>query len=136
MLHPSARPEGPLRVVVVDADERVRASLCGLICISGRIEIVGDAGQVGPALDLVSAIAPDVVIVDPRLPDLDSGLAFIARLRARWPDVRILAMSKSDAVEAAALASGADGVVHKTYRPSELVAAIEAADGPAAGRSA
>jgi len=136
MLHPSARPEGPLRVVVVDADERVRASLCGLICISGRIEIVGDAGQVGPAFDIVTATAPDLVIVDPRLPDLEGGLAFIVRLRARWPEVRILAMSWSDAVEAAVLAGGADGFVHKTYRPTAMVAAIEAADRRAVERSA
>ena len=126
MLHPSPRLEGPLRVVVVDADERVRASLSGLICISGRIEVVGDAGQVGPAFDIVTATAPD----------LEGGLAFIAHLRARWPEVRILAMSWSDAVEAAVLVGGADGFVHKTYRPTAMVAAIEAADRRAVERSA
>jgi DNA-binding response OmpR family regulator len=108
----------------------------GLICISGRIEVVGDAGQVGPAFEIVTATAPDLVMVDPRLPDLEDGLGFIGRLRAGWPEIRILAMSWSDVVEPALLAGGADGFVHKTYRPAELVAAIEAADRRTTERSA
>jgi two-component system, NarL family, response regulator DevR len=136
MPHPPHRPEGPLRVVVVDSDERVRASVSGLICISGRIEVVGDAGQVGPAFEIVTATSPDLVMVDPRLPDLEDGLAFIGRLRAAWPEIHILAMSWSDVVEPALLAGGADGFVHKTYRPTELVAAIEAVDRRATERSA
>ena len=51
-------------------------------------------------------------------------MAFIARLRARLPTVRILAMSWSDSLESAVLESGADGFVRKTFRPSELVAAV------------
>jgi DNA-binding response OmpR family regulator len=67
------------------------------------------------------------VIVDPRLPEVDGGIAFISRLRATAPDVRILAMSWSDALEHAAVTGGADGFVRKTFRPTELVAAIVAA---------
>ena len=125
---PDVRPlDPPLRVVVVDADDRTRESLSGLLAIGDRLTVVGSAGQSGSALALVAAERPDVVIVDPRLPEMDGGLAFIGRLRALAPEVRILAMSWSDTLEHAALDGGADGFVRKTFRPAELVAAIVAA---------
>ena len=51
-------------------------------CIGDRLEVVGSAGQAGPALDVVVATHPDIVVIDPRLPEMDGGLSFIARLRA------------------------------------------------------
>jgi DNA-binding NarL/FixJ family response regulator len=120
----SPRYDGPLRVLVVDADDRVRESLTGLLAIGGRCMVVASAGQVGPALDLAIDHQPDVVIVDPRLPEVDGGIALIARLRVVLPGVRILAMGWSDTLEAGVLESGADGFVRKTFRPSELVAAV------------
>jgi DNA-binding response OmpR family regulator len=121
------RNDGPLRVLVVDADDRVRESLTGLLAISGQCLVVASAGQVSTALDLAVDHRPDVVIVDPRLPEVDGGIALIASLRVRLPSTRILAMSWSDTLESAVLESGADGFVRKTFRPSELTAAIVAA---------
>ena len=120
----SPRYDGPLRVLVVDADDRVRESLTGLLAIGGRCMVVASAGQVGPALDLAIDHQPDVVIIDPRLPEVDGGMALITSLRAQLPNVRILAMSWSDTLEAGVLESGADGFVRKTFRPTELVAAV------------
>jgi DNA-binding NarL/FixJ family response regulator len=127
MPEPRPRNDGPLRVLVVDADDRVRESLTGLLAIGGRCMVVASAGQAGPAFDLALDHDPDVVIVDPRLPEVDSGIAFISRIRSRMPSVRILAMSWSDTLESAVLESGADGFLRKTFRPSELVAAVVAA---------
>ena len=121
--------DGPLRVLVVDADDRVRESLAGLLAISGQCVVVASAGQVGQALELAVAHQPDVVIIDPRLPEVDGGIALISSLRASMPTVRILAMSWSDTLEAAVRECGADGFVRKTFRPSELTAAIVAAGG-------
>jgi DNA-binding NarL/FixJ family response regulator len=126
-----ARSGAPLRILVVDADDRVRESLTGLLAIGDRVLVVGSAGQAGRALALASECRPDVVVVDPRLPEVDGGLSFIARLRASCPDVRILAMSWSDALERPALDGGAHGFVRKTFRPTELVAAIVATARPA-----
>jgi DNA-binding NarL/FixJ family response regulator len=124
MSQPSPRYDGPLRVLVVDADDRVRESLAGLLTIGGRCVVVATAGQVGPALDLAIDHRPDVVIVDPRLPEVDGGIALITRLRAQMPSVRILAMGWSDTLEADVIQGGADGFVRKTFRPTELVAAV------------
>ena len=127
MTNSSTRYDGLLRVLVVDSDDRVRESLTGLLAIGGRCMVVASAGHVGSALDLVMDHQPDVVVVDPRLPDVAEGMAFVARLRALQPDVRILAMSWSDTLESAMLESGADGFIRKTFRPTELVAAVLAA---------
>ena len=128
---PAPRPTDPLRVLVVDADDRVRESLTGLLAIGGRLRVVGGAGLPGPALDLAIATNPDVVIVDPRLPDVDSGTAFIGRLRELVPETRVLAMSWSENLEHGGIDCGADGFVRKTFRPAELIAAIMSS-GPAA----
>ena len=125
--HSSTRYDGPLRVLVVDSDDRVRESLTGLLAIGGRCMVVASAGHVGAALDLAIDHRPDVVVVDPRLPDIAEGMAFVARLRVLQPDVRILAMSWSDTLESAMRESGADGFIRKTFRPTELVAAVLAA---------
>ena len=83
-------PTSPIRVVVVDGDDLVRETVAALLGIGDRVEVVGIAGQAGPAIDLVRTARPDVVIVDPRLPDLDDGLAFIRDIHAVAPSVRVL----------------------------------------------
>jgi DNA-binding NarL/FixJ family response regulator len=123
-MHPDPGSTTPLRVVVVDADDRVRESLSRLLCIGDRVEVVGSAGRTESALDLVMATRPDVVVVDPRLPEVDGGLAFIRRLRAVAPDVRVLVMSGSDTPQLVDLANSCDGVVRKTFRASDLLTAI------------
>jgi DNA-binding NarL/FixJ family response regulator len=122
-----------LRVVVVDADDRVRESLTGLLCIGDRLEVVGSAGQTGPAIEVVRDTRPDIVVLDPRLPELDAGLSLIRRLRDVAPGVRILVMGGADASEGGDLVRSADGFVRKTFRPSDLVAAVIAAAVPLAG---
>jgi DNA-binding NarL/FixJ family response regulator len=130
MHQPDPGPVAPLRVLVVDADDRVRESLTGLLGIGKEVVVVGSAGQAGDALELAESASPDVVIVDPRLPEVDGGLAFITKLHARAPSVRVLVMSWTEGLEHSALADRADGFVRKTFRPSELVAAILAAARP------
>ena len=125
------RSDAPLRILVVDADDRVRESLTGLLAIGDQVLVVGSSGQAQIALALAHEHHPDVVVVDPRLPEVDGGVSFIAELRASCPDVRVLAMSWSNALERPAIDGGAHGFVRKTFRPTELIAAIVAAGRPA-----
>ena len=124
-MHPDPASAPPLRVVVVDADDRVRESLSRLLCIGDRIAVVGTAGETEPALAVVTATEPDVVVVDPRVPGMDGGAAFIRQLRdAGAPNARVLVMSASDSAQLGEVASAADGVVRKTFRATELLTAI------------
>ncbi|HEV8401728.1 MAG TPA: response regulator [Candidatus Limnocylindrales bacterium] len=130
-MQPAPGEPGRLRVVVIDADDRVRESLVGLLCIGERLMVVGDAGQAAAGLDVVLATEPDIVVIDPRLPDLDGGTALIHRVRAAAPRVRILVMG-APSLEGSDLQRAGDGFVRKTFRPSDLVAAVVAAAVPLA----
>lgn len=92
---PGPAPEraGLVRLLVVDADRRVRGSLAGLLDLADHVEVVGSAGHARAALDECEACRPDAVIIDPRLPDLPDGIAFIRRLRAERPEVRVIVIA-------------------------------------------
>ena len=120
----------PLRVLLVDPDDRVRESLAGLLCIGDRCRVVGTAGTADAALQLATESTPDVVVVDPRLPGLDGGATLIAGLRAACPATRVLVLNWSDAADSQDC--GADAYTRKTFRPHELIDAVVLT----AGRSA
>ncbi len=116
----------PLRILIVDADHRVRDGLSELISLEGGVEVVGAVGLTAAAIDLVARTDPDLVVVDPRLPDIATGFAFVSFLHDTWPDLRVLVMSWSDAVESEAIANGAHALLDKTARPEDLLVEIVA----------
>jgi CheY-like chemotaxis protein len=113
-----------LRVVVVDADDRTRQSIVGILGIRDRFRVVGSAGNVEAAVDVVRDRCPDVVIMDPRLPELTGGIALIRAIRALDPASRILALGWSPELELDARSAGVDGFVRKTFKPADLAEAI------------
>ena len=115
---------GALRILVVDADDRTRESIVGILGIRHRFDVVGSAGHVTEALGIARAHHPDVVILDPRLPEVSDGMALIRRLRAIDPETAILAVGWSPDLEHQALDAGADGFVRKTFKPGDLANAI------------
>ena len=123
----------PLRVVIVDPDHRVRQSLAGLVCCLGRdVEVAGTTADAAEALRLVDVHRPQVVLLDPRLPDVDAGLAVISALRANHPETRIVVMGWSAALEYPAVANGATAFVGKGEPPNAFLEAIvRAADATA-----
>ena len=117
-----AAAPAPLRVLLVDPDDRVRESLAGLLRIGQKCLVIGTAGTADGAVLLAAETAPDVVVVDPRLPGIE-GADLIARLRAVAPDTRVLVLNWSDTAD---LTSGADAYARKTCRPHELIDAVVA----------
>jgi DNA-binding NarL/FixJ family response regulator len=93
--------------------------------LGGDFEIVGDAGEVGAAVDRIRTANPDVVLVDVHMPD-GGGEAVIRAVAATNPDVRFLALSVSDAAEdvIAVIRAGARGYVTKSISPADLSEAI------------
>jgi DNA-binding NarL/FixJ family response regulator len=121
----------PPRVVIVDADRRVMQSLADLLSVSGDIAVIGGAGDVRAALELVERERPDVVLVDPRLPDIEAGLALVAGLSRAWPRMRIVMTGWSDAEGHAQLHDTATTYVSKSASPEEFANAIVEACCPA-----
>jgi two-component system response regulator DevR len=118
----------------VDADHRVRASLAGLLGLGDQLLVVGQASHVGEALQTCEATDPDVVVIDPRLPDVDGGLALITVLRRRRPDIRVLVLAWTASHEHQVLDSRADALLPKSLAPQELVErVVELAETPEGG---
>jgi CheY-like chemotaxis protein len=121
MLSP-ATGTSPLRVLIVDADRRVRDSLCNLLRCETEPLSVATVGSAAEALATIAGSPVDVVVIDPYLPDLDAGLALIADLRTAHPAIRLLLMTWSADLDVAA--HGVDGLLDKAASPEALVAAI------------
>jgi CheY-like chemotaxis protein len=94
------RRGGLVRLLVVDADRRVRNSLTGLLDLTEQVDVVGSAGHARAALDECESCRPDAVIVDPRLPELTDGIAFIRRLRAERPEVKVVVIAWAPGLDA------------------------------------
>lgn len=123
-------PASP-RVVIVDADRRIQQSLADLLGVTGEVRVVGRAGDVRAALELVEREHPDVVLVDPRLPDIEAGLALINGMARAWPSLRIVLTGWSDTVGHAD-AGTQRAFVSKSSAPEQFAAAIVNACCPAA----
>ncbi|HEX7197024.1 MAG TPA: response regulator transcription factor [Candidatus Limnocylindria bacterium] len=119
------------RVVIVDADRRVQQSLSDLLGVSGEVEVVGRAGDVRAALELVEQARPDVVLMDPRLPDVEAGAALMAGLARAWPSMRIVLTGWADTEGHAKLTGGETAYVSKSATPEQFADAIADACCPA-----
>jgi CheY-like chemotaxis protein len=122
-----------VRLVIADADRRVRQSLAGLIGLADGFVLSGVAGDVASAIELVERTAPDAIVVDPRLPEIDAGLGFLAHLRSRYPALRIVAMNCSDSLEHPVLAVGASAFLEKQGGAADFIEQLRVATGPSAG---
>jgi DNA-binding NarL/FixJ family response regulator len=116
-------PDAP-RVVIVDSDRRVQQSLADLLALTGRISVVGSAGDVRAALEQVEQVHPDVVLVDPRLPDIEAGSALIAGMARAWPEMRIVLTGYADTEGHAQLTGTPTCYVSKGAAPEDFVSAI------------
>ncbi|WP_051179789.1 response regulator [Nocardia concava] len=129
---PATTPR-PVRVVLVDRDRTVRDAIADLLEIDPTIAVVGEADTVHGALVLVSDLAPDVVILDPRLSDGD-GLRICRNLKAANALTRCLILASQVEPEAMldAVHAGAAGYMIKDLTELALGDAVKAI---AAGKS-
>jgi DNA-binding NarL/FixJ family response regulator len=115
----AARPT----VVLVDDHALLRAGVRSEL--EGRVDVVGEAGDVDAAVAEVLARDPDVVLLDVHLPG-GGGVEVLRRLAEQRPASKCLALSVSDDPQdvIAVIRAGARGYVTKTISPDELVDAI------------
>ncbi|HEX4539502.1 MAG TPA: response regulator transcription factor [Acidimicrobiales bacterium] len=126
-MSPGARP----RVFLVDDHHLFRSGVRAEL--GDEVEVVGEADEVGAAVELIVERAPDVVLLDVHFPD-GGGQAVLDAVKPAHPEIRFLALSVSDAPEdvIAVIRAGARGYVTKTISGPELIAAIRRiADGDA-----
>ena len=115
-----------LNILLVDDHEVVRVGLRTLIERQPGMEVVGEAGTVAQAIFLARQLAPDVVVMDIRLPD-DSGLEACRQIKAERSETKIIILTSypDDKTIFDAIAAGADGYVLKLVGSGELIRALE-----------
>lgn len=113
-----------VRVFLLDDHEIVRRGLRDLLEAAG-LDVVGEAGTAEEALRRVSAVSPDVAVLDVRLPDGD-GVEVCREIRSQRPDLPCLMLTSFADDEALfdAIMAGASGYVLKQIRGDDLVDAI------------
>jgi DNA-binding NarL/FixJ family response regulator len=114
-----------IRLAIVDDHTIVREGLSRVLGADPGLEIVGGCGDGAGALDLVSRLTPDVLLLDLALPDSD-GLDLIGPIAQRSPETKVLILSMFSEPEYAAAAHdrGAWGLVAKSSSPEALIEAI------------
>jgi DNA-binding NarL/FixJ family response regulator len=123
-----------IRVVIADDHSVVRKGIRDLLSDEDDIAVVGEARNGHEAVDLATALQPDVVVMDIAMPEL-SGVEATRQIRAQAPDVRVLVLTAyaDDPYIYSLLDAGATGYILKTAESREIVRAVRAT---AAGQSA
>jgi DNA-binding NarL/FixJ family response regulator len=116
-----------MTVLIVDDHPVVRQGLRVLLEVQDGIDVTGEAADGEEALAQAAALAPDVILLDLKLPGMD-GIAVLRALRDRGVVSRILVLTSGNdpAQVGLALRSGASGFLYKDVDPDALIRAIRA----------
>ena len=114
-----------ITVMVLDDHEVVRRGICDILDRADGITVVAEAGTVAQGVRRASAVRPQVILSDLRLPD-GTGLDVIQHVRKTLPDTRIVVLTSYDDDEARAAArnAGADVFLAKTAGSAEVLQAV------------
>ena len=115
----------PITVVVVDDQELMRMGLNMVLEAQDDIEVVGEASDGAGAIEAVAGLAPEVVLMDVRMPGMD-GVSATRAITESGSTARVLVMTTFDLDEhvLGALRAGASGFLLKDTPPDDLVSAI------------
>jgi DNA-binding NarL/FixJ family response regulator len=115
----------PIRVLLVDDQQLIRVGFRLVLEAEDDIIVVGEAGDGHEAIAQASALRPDLVLMDIRMPGLD-GIAATAAIVRQHPETRVLVLTTFDLDEYAfgAIRAGASGFLLKDVQRDEMIAAL------------
>ncbi|MGC3960975.1 MAG: response regulator transcription factor [Verrucomicrobiota bacterium] len=115
-----------IRLLVVEDHQITRLGLCTLLRAYPQFEVAGEAGTVAEAMDDVTRLKPDVMLLDVRLSD-GSGIEVCRRLQKLDLETKVLVLTSygSDDLLFEAIAAGADGYLLKEIHGDKLIQAIQ-----------
>jgi DNA-binding NarL/FixJ family response regulator len=116
---------GPVRVLLVDDDDLMRAGLRAVLSSDETVDVVGEAADGREAVERSHGLAPNVVLMDVRMPRLD-GISATREILAASPSAKVLVLTtfEDDDYIFGSLGAGASGFLLKRARPEELIAGI------------
>jgi DNA-binding NarL/FixJ family response regulator len=117
-----------IRVLLADDQRLFREALALLLSVQDDVQVVGEAADGAQAVELAGRAAPDVVLMDLRMPVMD-GPAATRQIRANHPQVQVIALTTfdDDADVFAAIRAGAIGYLLKDVSSERLMEAVRAA---------
>ncbi len=113
-----------IQVLIADDHPSSRKGLRALLSTCPAVEVICEAENGREAVQLVEECRPDVVLMDIQMPECD-GLEATRYIKARWPEVKVIALTIRAASQAAAMSAGADGFLLKGCPSKELFAAVQ-----------
>jgi PAS domain S-box-containing protein len=119
------RVAGSTRVLFADDHQVMRKGLVKLIAGQPGIQVVGEAVDGRQAIEKVRQLMPDVVVMDVTMPEMD-GIEATRRIKAEWPEVRVIGLSMhvDEQIALAMRQAGAEAFVSKTVSSADLLKAI------------
>jgi DNA-binding NarL/FixJ family response regulator len=114
-----------IQVVLADDHDLVRAGIRSLLSAIKGVQVMAEVGDGEELLELLQSLHPDLVITDISMPGMD-GITAMRRIRALYPDLRVLVLSMDDSAESIrrAVDAGANGYVRKDAPGFELEMAV------------
>ena len=114
-----------IRIVIVDDHVMLRDGIVSILHEQPDFEVVGEAGSVASALELVQAVEPDLVLMDYGLPD-GNGLDATREILTSYPqtDVVLLTVHEEDDLLFAAVRNGAKGYLLKNISATEMLSRL------------
>jgi DNA-binding NarL/FixJ family response regulator len=115
----------PIRVLIADDHALVRAGIRALVERIDGVVVVGEAGKGSEALELVTQLGPDLLLLDITMPD-GNGFDVLDQLTKLYPEIRVIVLTVHEAGEYAirAVREGAAGYLPKSAASTELEEAI------------
>ena len=119
-----------LRILLADDHDMVREGIKMLINAQPDMEVVGEAATGEIAVSKISKLAPDVIVMDISMPELN-GLKATMKIKREFPAVKILTLSRhsDDGYLQQLLKAGTNGYILKQSAPEELINAIRVVGG-------
>ena len=116
-----------LTILLAEDHETVREGIKLLIETQPDMEVVGEAGNGDACLEMVKKLAPDLVVMDISMPQLN-GLQATKKLKKAQPEIKILMLTRhtDDGYIQQLIRAGANGYVLKQSAPEELIRAVRA----------
>lgn len=120
--------ERPIRLMIAEDQAMIRKALSALLSLEPDIDVVGAAADGEQAVAAARAYAPDVILMDLKMPRMD-GIAATRAILAQAPETRVIMLTTFDSDELVfeAIAAGAQSYLLKEAEESEILAAVRAA---------